>query len=199
MRLPAAAQRRCGLDPRRPHRAQAHAAGGWSWTSARGRCGAARAGASCAASAPSSARPRRPRRAAASRSPRSCASRTPSGFLGPWALHLTAHSDVLDDYGGGPGTVAIHGRARGEPARPARLRALARLHPDRQPPGPLPRARARPGRAGDRAAMTRSALKTDHRRVVRCRRPSRGNGGRSSRERGSRRQLHLRSKRGPSV
>ena len=34
----------------------------------------------------------------------------PSGFLGPWALHLTAHSDVLDDYGGGPGTVAIHGR-----------------------------------------------------------------------------------------
>ena len=34
----------------------------------------------------------------------------PAGFLGPWALHLTAHSDVLDDYGGGPGTVAIHGR-----------------------------------------------------------------------------------------
>ena len=34
----------------------------------------------------------------------------PGGFLGPWALHLTAHSDVLDDYGGGPGRVAIHGR-----------------------------------------------------------------------------------------
>jgi lipoprotein-anchoring transpeptidase ErfK/SrfK len=32
------------------------------------------------------------------------------GFLGPWALHLTAHSEVLDDYGGGPGRVAIHGR-----------------------------------------------------------------------------------------
>jgi lipoprotein-anchoring transpeptidase ErfK/SrfK len=32
------------------------------------------------------------------------------GFLGPWALHLTAHSDVLEDYGGGPGRVAIHGR-----------------------------------------------------------------------------------------
>nr|WP_210492927.1 L,D-transpeptidase [Patulibacter sp. SYSU D01012] len=31
--------------------------------------------------------------------------------LGSWALHLTAHSDVLDDYGGGPGRVAIHGRA----------------------------------------------------------------------------------------
>ena len=28
------------------------------------------------------------------------------GFLGPWALHLTAHSNVLDDYGGGPGRVA---------------------------------------------------------------------------------------------
>jgi lipoprotein-anchoring transpeptidase ErfK/SrfK len=34
----------------------------------------------------------------------------PHGFLGPWALLLTAHSDVLDDYGGGPGRVAIHGR-----------------------------------------------------------------------------------------
>jgi hypothetical protein len=34
----------------------------------------------------------------------------PGGFLGPWALHLTAHSNVLDDYGGGPGRVAIHGR-----------------------------------------------------------------------------------------
>jgi lipoprotein-anchoring transpeptidase ErfK/SrfK len=33
------------------------------------------------------------------------------GFLGPWALHLTAHSDVLDNYGGGDGRVAIHGRA----------------------------------------------------------------------------------------
>ena len=35
----------------------------------------------------------------------------PSGFLGPWALHLTAHSDVLDEYGGGPGRVAFHGRS----------------------------------------------------------------------------------------
>ncbi|MDX6598451.1 MAG: hypothetical protein QOE87_2338 [Gaiellales bacterium] len=34
----------------------------------------------------------------------------PKGFLGPWALHLTAFSDVLFDYGGGPGRVAIHGR-----------------------------------------------------------------------------------------
>jgi lipoprotein-anchoring transpeptidase ErfK/SrfK len=35
----------------------------------------------------------------------------PAGFLGPWALHVTAHSNVLDNYGGGPGRVAIHGRA----------------------------------------------------------------------------------------
>ena len=35
----------------------------------------------------------------------------PRAFLGPWALHLTAHSDVLFDYGGGPGRVAIHGRS----------------------------------------------------------------------------------------
>jgi hypothetical protein len=38
--------------------------------------------------------------------------RQPAGSeLGPWALHLTAHSNVLDNYGGGPGRVAIHGRA----------------------------------------------------------------------------------------
>lgn len=34
----------------------------------------------------------------------------PGGFIGPWVLHLTGHSDVLDDFGGGPGRVAIHGR-----------------------------------------------------------------------------------------
>jgi lipoprotein-anchoring transpeptidase ErfK/SrfK len=34
----------------------------------------------------------------------------PHDFLGSWALHLTAFSNVLDDYGGGPGRVAIHGR-----------------------------------------------------------------------------------------
>ena len=33
--------------------------------------------------------------------------------LGPWALHLTAHSNVLFEFAGGPGRVAIHG-ARGE-------------------------------------------------------------------------------------
>lgn len=38
------------------------------------------------------------------------AQRPAGGFLGPWALHLTAFSTVLDDYGGGPGRVAIHGR-----------------------------------------------------------------------------------------
>jgi lipoprotein-anchoring transpeptidase ErfK/SrfK len=37
--------------------------------------------------------------------------RQAGGVLGPWALHLTAHSQVLDDYGGGKGRVAIHGRA----------------------------------------------------------------------------------------
>jgi lipoprotein-anchoring transpeptidase ErfK/SrfK len=36
---------------------------------------------------------------------------SPLGFVGPWALHLTAHSTVLENYGGGPGRVAIHGRA----------------------------------------------------------------------------------------
>jgi lipoprotein-anchoring transpeptidase ErfK/SrfK len=35
----------------------------------------------------------------------------PRAFLGPWSLSLTAHSNVLENYGGGPGRVAIHGRA----------------------------------------------------------------------------------------
>jgi lipoprotein-anchoring transpeptidase ErfK/SrfK len=34
----------------------------------------------------------------------------PHGFLGPWALPLTVLSDVLEDYGGGPGRIGIHGR-----------------------------------------------------------------------------------------
>jgi hypothetical protein len=34
----------------------------------------------------------------------------PNGFYGPWALHLTALSNVLTTYDGGPGRVAIHGR-----------------------------------------------------------------------------------------
>ena len=35
----------------------------------------------------------------------------PAGFLGPWALPLTAFSNVLYNFGGGPGRIAIHGRA----------------------------------------------------------------------------------------
>lgn len=34
----------------------------------------------------------------------------PKGFLGPWAIHLTAHSEVLRRFDGGPGRIAIHGR-----------------------------------------------------------------------------------------
>jgi hypothetical protein len=33
------------------------------------------------------------------------------GFLGPWALPLTIHSNVLLSFGGGPGRVGLHGRA----------------------------------------------------------------------------------------
>ena len=38
------------------------------------------------------------------------AQRNPDSEIGPWALHLTAFSNVLDNFGGGPGRVAIHGR-----------------------------------------------------------------------------------------
>jgi lipoprotein-anchoring transpeptidase ErfK/SrfK len=34
----------------------------------------------------------------------------PAAFVGPYALHLTALSNVLLDFGGGPGRVALHGR-----------------------------------------------------------------------------------------
>lgn len=34
----------------------------------------------------------------------------PHGFIGPWALPLTAHSEPLRRYDGGPGLVALHGR-----------------------------------------------------------------------------------------
>jgi hypothetical protein len=34
----------------------------------------------------------------------------PDGFLGPWALLLTAFSPTLTSFGGGKGQVALHGR-----------------------------------------------------------------------------------------
>jgi lipoprotein-anchoring transpeptidase ErfK/SrfK len=40
------------------------------------------------------------------------------GFLGPVVLQLTAFSNVLDNYGGGPGRVAIHGRGAASLADP---------------------------------------------------------------------------------
>jgi lipoprotein-anchoring transpeptidase ErfK/SrfK len=35
----------------------------------------------------------------------------PRAFLGPWVLSLTIMSDVLENFGGGPGRVALHGRS----------------------------------------------------------------------------------------
>ena len=35
----------------------------------------------------------------------------PHGFIGPWAIVLTAHSRALRRYDGGPGIVALHGRS----------------------------------------------------------------------------------------
>ena len=42
----------------------------------------------------------------------------PDGFLGPWALVLTAFSPTLTSFDGGPGQVAIHGRAGASLADP---------------------------------------------------------------------------------
>jgi lipoprotein-anchoring transpeptidase ErfK/SrfK len=45
--------------------------------------------------------------------------RQPRGsVLGPYALQLTAHSNTLLNYGGGPGRVALHGRSGGLLADP---------------------------------------------------------------------------------
>jgi lipoprotein-anchoring transpeptidase ErfK/SrfK len=33
-----------------------------------------------------------------------------NGFIGPWAIHLTAHSNILRQYDNGPGRIALHGR-----------------------------------------------------------------------------------------
>jgi hypothetical protein len=42
----------------------------------------------------------------------------PAAFLGNWAFHLTAHSEVLFNFGGGDGRVAIHGRGGDSLATP---------------------------------------------------------------------------------
>jgi hypothetical protein len=51
-------------------------------------------------------------------------------FVGSWVLHLTAFSNVLENYGGGPGRVAIHGRGGASLADPlgtARSHGCVRL------------------------------------------------------------------------
>ena len=40
------------------------------------------------------------------------------GFLGPWAIPLTIMSNVIENYGGGPGRIGIHGRAGASLADP---------------------------------------------------------------------------------
>jgi lipoprotein-anchoring transpeptidase ErfK/SrfK len=55
------------------------------------------------------------------------------GFLGGWALHLTAFSDVLRRFEGGPGRVAIHGRGGAslrDPLGSARSHGCVRMDND---------------------------------------------------------------------
>jgi lipoprotein-anchoring transpeptidase ErfK/SrfK len=57
----------------------------------------------------------------------------PGAFLGPWALSLTSLSNVLESYGGGPGRVAIHGRAGAslqDPLGTARSHGCIRVNND---------------------------------------------------------------------
>lgn len=58
----------------------------------------------------------------------------PNGFIGPWAMPLTAHSDALRRYDGGPGLVAIHGRAGAsflDPLGTARSHGCVRMNNSR--------------------------------------------------------------------
>lgn len=54
----------------------------------------------------------------------------PTDFLGSWVLGLTAHSDVLQEYDGGDGQVALHGRggaSLGDPLGSASSHGCVRL------------------------------------------------------------------------
>jgi lipoprotein-anchoring transpeptidase ErfK/SrfK len=76
----------------------------------------------------------------------------PNGFLGPWALHLTAFSRTLLNFGGGPGTVAIHGRggaSLNDPLGSARSHGCIRIDN-----GPV-RLLARVAREGTPVLITR--------------------------------------------
>ena len=61
-------------------------------------------------SARSSEHRARRHRTGSSLSTSGCRSPIRGDFYGPWALHLTALSDVLTTFDGGPGRIAIHGR-----------------------------------------------------------------------------------------
>ncbi len=57
----------------------------------------------------------------------------PTDFLGSWVLELTAHSDVLQRFDGGDGTVGIHGRGGAsllDPLGSARSHGCIRLSND---------------------------------------------------------------------
>jgi lipoprotein-anchoring transpeptidase ErfK/SrfK len=57
----------------------------------------------------------------------------PGDFLGSWVLELTAHSDVLQRFDGGDGTVGIHGRGGAsllDPLGSARSHGCIRLSND---------------------------------------------------------------------
>jgi lipoprotein-anchoring transpeptidase ErfK/SrfK len=57
----------------------------------------------------------------------------PTDFLGSWVLELTAHSNVLQEFDGGDGTVGIHGRGGAsllDPLGSARSHGCIRLAND---------------------------------------------------------------------
>jgi len=55
----------------------------------------------------------------------------PNGFVGPWTVHLTAQSTVLDQFDGGPPRIALHGRGPssfGDPLGSARSHGCIRVN-----------------------------------------------------------------------
>ena len=101
------------------------------------------------------------------------AQRDPNSIIGPWALHLTAFSNVLDNFGGGPGRVAIHGRNGAYLIAPLGTRGLARLHPRRRQRGRVPRPRHDLRDAGQHRRLTARSATRGSRPGYRARRRAR--------------------------
>ena len=105
---PRPAERPHRLDPRRPDDPLLHRVAPRRRRSRRAASPSSATAWSCGRSPPSCPRPRRPPPTASSSSRRPRAS-PPHDVGGPYALAISARSDIFQEFEGGPGQIAIHG------------------------------------------------------------------------------------------